>query len=48
MIAKIGNDQFGKDTIENFKRFGVNTDFISVTDEADTGVTSIGKVFHTF
>jgi len=41
MIAKIGNDQFGKDTIENFKRFGVNTDFISVSDQAATGVTNI-------
>ena len=26
MVAKIGNDQFGKDTIKNFKKFGVNTD----------------------
>ena len=43
MVAKIGNDQFGKDTIQNFKRFGVNTDFISATDKADTGVTNIGK-----
>ncbi|XP_015762165.1 PREDICTED: ribokinase-like isoform X2 [Acropora digitifera] len=41
MIAKLGNDQFGKDTIHNFNRFGVNTQFISVTDEADTGVTNI-------
>lgn len=41
MIAKVGNDQFGKDTIHNFNRFGVNTQFISVTDEADTGVTNI-------
>ena len=43
MVAKVGNDQFGKDTIDNFKRFGVKTDFISVTDKADTGVTNIGK-----
>lgn len=46
MIAKIGCDQFGKDTVQNFKRFGVNTDFISVTDKAETGTTSIGKVLH--
>lgn len=44
MVAKIGNDQFGRDTVQNFKKFGVNTDFISVTDGADTGVTNIGKV----
>ncbi|KAL9970217.1 hypothetical protein ACROYT_G022554 [Oculina patagonica] len=41
MVAKIGNDQFGEDTIQNFKKFGVNTDFISVTDKAETGITSI-------
>ena len=46
MVAKTGNDQFGKDTIQNFKKFGVNTDFISVTDKAETGITSIGKVLH--
>ena len=46
MIAKTGNDQFGKDTIQNFKKFGVNTDFISATDKAETGITSIGKVLH--
>lgn len=46
MIAKLGNDQFGKDTIHNFNRFGVNTQFISVTDEADTGVTNIGKIIY--
>lgn len=46
MVAKIGNDQFGKDTIKNFKKFGVNTDFISVTDKAETGITSIGKILH--
>ena len=44
MVTKIGNDQFGKDTIQNFEKFGVNTDFISVTDKAETGITSIGKV----
>ena len=43
MVAKVGNDQFGKDTRNNFKRFGVNTDFIAVTDKAETGVTNIGK-----
>lgn len=41
MIAKIGNDQFGKDTIQNFTKFGVNTDFISATNKAETGLTSI-------
>ncbi|CAH3121443.1 unnamed protein product [Porites lobata] len=41
MVAKVGNDQFGKDTRNNFKRFGVNTDFIAVTDKAETGVTNI-------
>lgn len=46
MVTKTGNDQFGKDTIQNFKKFGVNTDFISVTDKAETGITSIGKALH--
>ena len=43
MVAKVGNDQFGRDTINNFKKYDVNTDNITVTNRAETGVTSIGK-----
>ncbi|XP_031564436.1 ribokinase-like [Actinia tenebrosa] len=41
MVAMVGNDRFGHDTIENFKKYGINTDFIKVNDQLSTGVTSI-------
>lgn len=41
MVAKVGCDQFGKDSVKNFQRYGVNTDHILFTDEASTGITSI-------
>lgn len=45
MVAKLGNDQFGKDTVENFKKHGVNTEHVSFTDDTYSGVTSICKFF---
>ncbi|EDO37819.1 predicted protein [Nematostella vectensis] len=41
MVAMVGKDKFGDDTIQNFKDLGVNTDHILQTDDAATGVTSI-------
>ncbi|CAH3197373.1 unnamed protein product, partial [Porites evermanni] len=41
MVAKVGNDSFGERYIENFKQNGVNTDHVSVTSEASTGVAPI-------
>lgn len=43
MVTMIGRDQFGEDTVKNFQKHGVNTDYIFTTDKASTGVTSIGK-----
>jgi ribokinase len=43
MVAMVGKDKFGYDTIENFKSHGVNTDFIKMNDQHSTGVTTIGE-----
>ena len=44
MVAMVGKDKFGYDTIENFKNHDVNTDFIQMEDGGTTGVTTIGKI----
>ncbi|XP_071835067.1 ribokinase-like isoform X2 [Apostichopus japonicus] len=41
MVAKVGDDTFGKDTVENFTANSVNTEFIQQTSEASTGVVLI-------
>lgn len=41
MISKLGDDVFGKEYIENLKQLGVNTDQVSSTNEAATGVAPI-------
>lgn len=41
MIGKVGDDSFGRDTINNFKENEVITDFLGTTDEASTGVAPI-------
>ncbi|XP_038074729.1 ribokinase-like [Patiria miniata] len=41
MIAKVGDDTFGHETIKNFKNCNVITDFISITQEAATGAAPI-------
>ena len=43
MVAKVGRDQFGEDSVKNFQRYGVDTEHISFTEQASTGMTSIGK-----
>ncbi|CAF2106016.1 unnamed protein product [Rotaria magnacalcarata] len=41
MIGKLGNDIFGKEYLESLKQLGINTDHVSITDEAATGVAPI-------
>ncbi|CAF2741462.1 unnamed protein product [Rotaria sp. Silwood2] len=41
MIGKLGNDVFGKEYLDNLKQLGVNTDHVSMTNEAATGVAPI-------
>jgi ribokinase len=41
MITKLGNDIFGKKTLENFKDNNINTNYIYFTDEASSGVAPI-------
>ena len=41
MIAKVGNDGFGQQYLENYQSSGLVTDYVSVTDEAPTGIAAI-------
>ncbi|XP_019623190.1 PREDICTED: ribokinase-like isoform X1 [Branchiostoma belcheri] len=41
MVAKVGDDVFGSNFIQNFKDNGVNVDNVEVTKEASTGVAPI-------
>ncbi|XP_064623530.1 ribokinase-like [Lineus longissimus] len=41
MVAKLGDDTFGHDYIQNFKDNSVNIDHVSVTKEASSGVAPI-------
>lgn len=41
MVAKVGEDTFGSDYIENFKNNGIDTEFVYTTGEASTGVAPI-------
>ena len=40
MISLVGDDVFGRETIENFRKFGVNTECLGVTTEAATPMTN--------
>lgn len=40
MVSMVGDDTFGRETIGNFKKFGVNTDWINITNEAATGISN--------
>lgn len=40
-IAKVGNDDFGKDAIENYKKDHISTDYISVDEKEPSGVALI-------
>jgi ribokinase len=41
MITKLGRDIFGKDTLKNFEALGVNTEGVTFTDAAFSGVAPI-------
>ncbi|CAF0765570.1 unnamed protein product [Rotaria sordida] len=41
MIGKLGDDVFGKEYLDNLKKLGINTDHVSITNEAATGVAPI-------
>lgn len=41
MITKLGEDSFGRDTLENYKSLGFDTSQVLFTDEAATGVAPI-------
>ncbi|MFA5326483.1 MAG: ribokinase [Prolixibacteraceae bacterium] len=41
LVTKIGNDIFGKQTIEGLKKENINTDYIFVDDEAPSGIALI-------
>ncbi|MCP4178581.1 MAG: ribokinase [bacterium] len=41
MITKLGEDVFGKQTLENFEKCGINTDYVYFTDKASSGVAPI-------
>ena len=41
MVTKLGDDIFGRDYLENFRRLGLDTRHVLVTAEASTGVAPI-------
>jgi len=41
MIAKLGRDVFGENTLKNFERFGITTRHVHFTDQAFSGVAPI-------
>ncbi|MEM7125022.1 MAG: ribokinase [Chloroflexota bacterium] len=41
MVTKVGNDTFGRDTLENYRALGFDTRFVLTTDESFTGVAPI-------
>ncbi|XP_063420015.1 ribokinase-like [Mytilus trossulus] len=41
MVGKVGNDDNGNKTIDNFKSNGVTTDYMAVTDQSSTGIAAI-------
>ena len=40
-ITKVGNDMFGKKAVNNFKKIGIKTDFISIDKNNSSGVAII-------
>jgi ribokinase len=41
MISKLGNDIFGNDTLKNFEALGINTEGVTFTEDAFSGVAPI-------
>jgi ribokinase len=41
MVAKVGDDLFGRATIDNFTSFGIDTTYVQIVPDAPTGVAPI-------
>ena len=41
MVARVGTDLFGPATIENFRKMGINTDYVHQSEGASSGVAPI-------
>lgn len=41
VVSKLGNDVFGRDYLENFRKNKIRTEFVFITDDAATGVAPI-------
>jgi ribokinase len=41
MVAKVGDDLFGRATIDNFATFGIDTTYVQIVPDAPTGVAPI-------
>lgn len=41
IVTKVGRDDFGDRTLDNFRRLGIDVDQVSQTDQASTGVAPI-------
>lgn len=41
VVTKVGRDVFGDGTVDNFRRWGVDTTYVAATDEAFSGVAPI-------
>src|SRR5690349_11445384 len=41
MVTKLGDDAFGRDYMDNFRRVGVDTTHVGVSSAASTGVAPI-------
>ena len=41
MVSRLGDDNFGRDYLENFRRLGLDTSHVSITPGASTGVAPI-------
>lgn len=41
MVTKLGDDSFGRDTLENYQNLGFDTRHVLITDESFTGVAPI-------
>lgn len=41
MVTKVGDDLFGENTINNFKKYGINTQFVKIVKNTSSGVAPI-------
>ncbi|MBO4753118.1 MAG: ribokinase, partial [Bacteroidales bacterium] len=40
-VCKVGNDNYGSKMIEQFRRYGIDTRYVTSTDQAATGIAVI-------